>query len=59
MFWVLVVSVALAVAALVAAWIYWAPNLAASEANNGKLPALTLIFHAPPPQPVQAPANPS
>jgi hypothetical protein len=56
---VLALSLVLAVAALAAAWIYWAPSLAASEANNAKRPSVSKAFHAPPPQPRQTPANPS
>jgi hypothetical protein len=57
-FWVLVISVALAIAALTVAWIWRAPQLAASEANNGKRPALAQTFHAPPSQPVAATPSP-
>jgi hypothetical protein len=57
MFWVLVLSVVLAGAALAAAWIYWAPSLRASEANNSPRAALSRTIHAPESQPVQAPAN--
>jgi hypothetical protein len=58
-FWVLVISVVLAIAALTAAWIYRAPQLAASDANNGTRPALAHSFNAPPSQPVQSAAPPS
>lgn len=58
-FWVLVISVVLAVAALAAAWIYRAPQLAASDANNGTHPAVARSFSAPPSQPVQSAAPPS
>ena len=58
-FWVLVISVVLAVAALAAAWIYRAPQLSASDANNGTRPAVAKSFDAPAPQPVQSPAPPS
>jgi hypothetical protein len=58
-FWVLVISVALAVIALAIAWIYRAPDLSASQANNGTRPALAHAFNAPPPQPVQSAAPPS
>ncbi|HEY3887612.1 MAG TPA: hypothetical protein VGL73_03495 [Caulobacteraceae bacterium] len=58
-FWVLVISVVLAVVALAAAWIYRAPQLAASDANNGTRPAVAHSFNAPPSQPVQSAAPPS
>jgi hypothetical protein len=58
-FWVLVISVVLAVAALTAAWIYRAPQLTASDANNGTRPAVAKSFDAPAPQPVQSPPPPS
>lgn len=57
-FWVLVISVVLAIAALTVAWMWRAPQLSASEANNGKRPALAQTFHSPPAQPVQG-ATPS
>jgi hypothetical protein len=53
-FWVLAISVALAVVALTLAWIY-----RASEANNGKQPAAARAFDAPPSQPIQSAAPPS
>jgi type VI protein secretion system component VasK len=58
-FLVLVISVVLAIAALTAAWIYRARQLAASDANNGARPALAHSFNAPPSQPVQSAAPPS
>jgi hypothetical protein len=58
-FWVLVISVALAVVALTLAWVYRAPQLTASEANNGKQPATARAFDAPPSQPIQSAAPPS
>ena len=58
-FWVLVISVVLAALALTLAWIYRAPALSASEANNAKRPAVAHIFHAPPSQPIQSAAPPS
>ncbi len=56
---VLVISVILAAVALIAAWIYRAPQLAASEVNNAKRPAISQTFHAPPSQPIQSAAPPS
>jgi hypothetical protein len=58
-FWVLVISVVLAALALTLAWIYRAPQLASSEANNGKQPAAARAFDAPPSQPIQSAAPPS
>jgi len=58
-FWVLVISVVLAAAALTLAWIYRAPQLSASETNNGKQPAVARAFNAPPSQPIQSAAPPS
>jgi|HubBroStandDraft_5_1064220.scaffolds.fasta_scaffold1540874_1 hypothetical protein len=58
-FWVLVISVVLAALALTLAWIYRAPQLASSEANNGKQPAAAQAFSAPPSQPIQSAAPPS
>ncbi|HEY5009186.1 MAG TPA: hypothetical protein VII42_14380 [Caulobacteraceae bacterium] len=58
-FVVLVISVILAAVALIAAWIYRAPQLAASEVNNAKRPAVSQTFHAPPSQPIQSAAPPS
>jgi hypothetical protein len=58
-FVVLVISIVLAIAALAAAWIYRAPQLAASEINNAKRPAVSQTFHAPPSQPIQSAAPPS
>lgn len=58
-FWVLVISVVLAAVALTLAWIYRAPDLSASEANNATRPAVAHIFHAPPSQPIQSAAPPS
>ena len=58
-FWVLVISVVLAVAAVGVAWIWRAPQLAASESNNGKQPAAARAFNAPPSQPIQSAAPPS
>jgi len=58
-FWVLVISVVLAVVAVTAAWIWRAPQLSASEANNGKQPAAARAFNAPPSQPIQSAAPPS
>ena len=45
--------------ALSLAWIYRAPQLASSEANNGKQPAAAQAFSAPPSQPIQSAAPPS
>jgi hypothetical protein len=58
-FWVLVISVVLAVVAVTAAWIWRAPQLSASEANNGKQPSAARAFNAPPSQPIQSAAPPS
>jgi hypothetical protein len=58
-FWVLLISVVLAAVGLGVAWIWRAPQLAASEAHNGKQPAVAQSFNAQPPQPVESAAPPS
>jgi energy-coupling factor transporter transmembrane protein EcfT len=58
-FWVLVISMVLAVVAVTLAWVYRAPQLAASEANNGKQAAAARAFDAPPSQPIQSATPPS
>jgi hypothetical protein len=55
-FWVLAISLVLAAIGLGLAWIWRAPDLAASEANNAKRPALAQTFHSASSQPVQGPA---
>jgi hypothetical protein len=55
-FWVLVISVVFAIAALAAAWIWRAPQLAASEANNGPQPAPAQTYHVPPTQSAPKPS---
>lgn len=45
-FWVLLVSTALAAMALFGAWTWQADNLASTEVNNGKQPADAQAFSA-------------
>ncbi len=58
-FWVLVISVVLAVVAVTAVWIYRAPQLSASQANNGARSSVAHAFNAPPSQPIQSAAPPT
>jgi hypothetical protein len=55
-FWVLGISLVLAAIGLAGAWLYRAPDLSASEANNGKRAALAQSFHSAAAQPVQSAA---
>ena len=48
-FWVLLVSTALAAMALFGAWTWQADNLASTEVNNARQPADAQAFNASPP----------
>jgi hypothetical protein len=52
-FWVLVISLVLTVSAVTAAWIYRAPDLAASQAKSATPSAIAHNVNAPPSQPIQ------
>jgi hypothetical protein len=54
-FWVLLISTALAALALFAAWMWRANQLASTEPNNGRQPADARSFSAPEPAPVAQP----